>query len=135
MTQQTGRLPQVAAGKTAHQYRWRMRQQLLMGEVHAQQACWLPQGAPCLSLQALDSLASAQGQMIVQGNSRCGLGSLLGALRLLVPQLPTLGCETAMFSMAMELIHSPPDLITSLLRSVMVITPNLSRVATSPIYQ
>ncbi|VTY28663.1 Uncharacterised protein [Xylophilus ampelinus] len=28
------------------------------------------------------------------------------------------GCATAMFSMSIELIHSPPDLITSLLRSV-----------------
>ena len=37
-----------------------------------------------------------------------------------------------MFSMAIELIHSPPDLITSLLRSVMVRTPNSSRVPTSP---
>ena len=47
-------------------------------------------------------------------------------------QACTLGCETAMFSMAMELIHSPPDLITSLLRSMMVSTPYLSRVPTSP---
>ena len=28
------------------------------------------------------------------------------------------GCATAMFSISIELIHSPPDLITSLLRSV-----------------
>ena len=30
----------------------------------------------------------------------------------------TPGCATAMFSRSMELIHSPPDLITSLERSV-----------------
>ena len=32
--------------------------------------------------------------------------------------IATAGCATAMFSTSMELIHSPPDLITSLLRSV-----------------
>ena len=32
--------------------------------------------------------------------------------------IATAGCATAMFSMSIELIHSPPDLITSLLRSV-----------------
>jgi hypothetical protein len=39
----------------------------------------------------------------------------------------------AMFSMSMELIHSPPDLITSLLRSVICMKPSASMVATSPV--
>ena len=33
----------------------------------------------------------------------------------------TAGCAMAMFSRSIELIHSPPDLITSLLRSVICI--------------
>ena len=45
----------------------------------------------------------------------------------------TPGQPTAMFSMSMELIHSPPDLITSLLRSVMRMKPLASRVAMSPV--
>ena len=32
--------------------------------------------------------------------------------------IATAGCAMAMFSMSIEPIHSPPDLITSLLRSV-----------------
>jgi hypothetical protein len=32
--------------------------------------------------------------------------------------IATAGCDTAMFSMSIELIHSPPDLMTSLARSV-----------------
>jgi hypothetical protein len=43
------------------------------------------------------------------------------------------GCAMAMFSMSMELIHSPPDLITSLLRSVICMKPSASMVATSPV--
>jgi hypothetical protein len=39
----------------------------------------------------------------------------------------------AMFSMSMELIHSPPDLMTSLLRSVICMKPSASMVATSPV--
>ena len=35
--------------------------------------------------------------------------------------IKTLGCATAIFSMSIELIHSPPDLMTSLLRSVICI--------------
>jgi len=35
--------------------------------------------------------------------------------------IATAGWATAMFSTSMELIHSPPDLITSLLRSVICI--------------
>ncbi len=33
--------------------------------------------------------------------------------------IATAGWATAMFSISIELIHSPPDLMTSLLRSVM----------------
>ena len=32
--------------------------------------------------------------------------------------IATAGCDIATFSMSIELIHSPPDLMTSLLRSV-----------------
>lgn len=32
--------------------------------------------------------------------------------------ISTAGCAIAMFSTSIELIHSPPDLMTSLLRSV-----------------
>ena len=39
----------------------------------------------------------------------------------------------AMFSMSIELIHSPPDLITSLARSVICMMPSGSSVATSPV--
>ena len=45
----------------------------------------------------------------------------------------TAGCAIAMFSMSIELIHSPPDLITSLLRSVMCRKLSRSMVATSPV--
>ena len=45
----------------------------------------------------------------------------------------TSGWPTAAFSRSMELIHSPPDLITSLVRSVMRMKPCSSRVATSPV--
>jgi hypothetical protein len=38
-----------------------------------------------------------------------------------------------MFSRSIELIHSPPDLITSLLRSVICMKPSASMVATSPV--
>jgi hypothetical protein len=38
-----------------------------------------------------------------------------------------------MFSSAMELIHSPPDLITSFDRSVISMKPSGSIVATSPV--
>ena len=38
-----------------------------------------------------------------------------------------------MFSRSIELIHSPPDLITSLLRSVICMKPSASIVATSPV--
>ncbi len=34
--------------------------------------------------------------------------------------ISTAGCAMAMFSMSIEPIHSPPDLMTSLLRSVMI---------------
>ena len=44
-----------------------------------------------------------------------------------------LGWPTAMFSISMELIHSPPDLITSLARSVICMKPWSSMVATSPV--
>ena len=45
----------------------------------------------------------------------------------------TAGCAMAMFSRSMELIHSPPDLMTSLLRSVMNMKPSASMAATSPV--
>ena len=45
----------------------------------------------------------------------------------------TPGCAIATFSMSIELIHSPPDLITSLLRSVICRKPSGSIVATSPV--
>ena len=38
----------------------------------------------------------------------------------------------AMFSRSMEEIHSPPDLMTSFLRSMMRMKPNSSSVAMSP---
>jgi hypothetical protein len=47
--------------------------------------------------------------------------------------MATAGWAMAMFSMSMELIHSPPDLITSLLRSVICMKPSASMVATSPV--
>ena len=43
------------------------------------------------------------------------------------------GWAMAMFSTSIELIHSPPDLMTSLLRSVICIYPSASMVATSPV--
>ena len=47
--------------------------------------------------------------------------------------IATAGCAIAMFSTSIELIHSPPDLITSLLRSVICMKPSGSIVATSPV--
>ena len=47
--------------------------------------------------------------------------------------IATAGCAIAMFSTSIELIHSPPDLITSLLRSVICMKPSASIVATSPV--
>ena len=47
--------------------------------------------------------------------------------------IATAGCAMAMFSTSIELIHSPPDLITSLLRSVICKKPSASIVATSPV--
>ena len=47
--------------------------------------------------------------------------------------MATAGCAMAVFSMSIELIHSPPDLITSLLRSVICMKPSASMVATSPV--
>ncbi len=47
--------------------------------------------------------------------------------------IATAGWDTATFSISIELIHSPPDLITSLLRSVMCMKPSGSIVATSPV--
>ena len=105
--------------------------------MHAQQAFQLLQGAPGLSLQALgspcwacDSISSRADHCSRQFQVAYNLFRGASGCSSLEPH--TLGCETAMFSMAIELIHSPPDLMTSLLRSVMFITPNLSRVATSP---
>ena len=45
----------------------------------------------------------------------------------------TAGCDSAMCSRAIELIHSPPDLIMSLPRSVICTKPSASIVATSPV--
>ncbi len=43
------------------------------------------------------------------------------------------GCAISAFSRSTELIHSPPDLIRSLVRSVMRTKPSSSIVATSPV--
>ena len=43
------------------------------------------------------------------------------------------GCAISSFSRSTEEIHSPPDLITSLIRSVMVKKPRSSSVPTSPV--
>ncbi len=43
------------------------------------------------------------------------------------------GCAIAMHSRSIELIHSPPDLITSFERSVICMMPSGSMVATSPV--
>ena len=43
------------------------------------------------------------------------------------------GCAMTAFSMSMLEIHSPPDLMTSLERSVMAMWPSASMVATSPV--
>ena len=48
--------------------------------------------------------------------------------------MATAGWPMAMFSTSMELIHSPPDLITSLLRSVICMKASGSMVATSPVW-
>ena len=45
----------------------------------------------------------------------------------------TCSWDIAAFSMSMEEIHSPPDLMTSLLRSVMRMKPSGSTLATSPV--
>ena len=45
----------------------------------------------------------------------------------------TPGQPTAAFSSSIELIHSPPDLITSLARSVICMLPSGWRIATSPV--
>jgi 3,4-dihydroxyphenylacetate 2,3-dioxygenase len=45
----------------------------------------------------------------------------------------TAGCAISSFSRSTEEIHSPPDLITSLIRSVMVKKPRSSSVPTSPV--
>ena len=45
----------------------------------------------------------------------------------------TSGWPTAMFSSWMELIHSPPDLTMSFVRSVISMVPWGSMVATSPV--
>jgi catechol 2,3-dioxygenase len=45
----------------------------------------------------------------------------------------TAGCAISSFSSSTEEIHSPPDLITSLIRSVMVKKPRSSSVPTSPV--
>ena len=45
----------------------------------------------------------------------------------------TAGCAISWFSRSTEEIHSPPDLITSLIRSVMVKKPRSSIVPTSPV--
>ena len=42
--------------------------------------------------------------------------------------IATAGCAMAMFSRSIEPIHSPPDLITSLLRSVICMKPSASMV-------
>jgi hypothetical protein len=43
------------------------------------------------------------------------------------------GCAMAMFSRSIELIHSPPDLITSFERSVIWMKPSASMFTTSPV--
>ena len=45
----------------------------------------------------------------------------------------TPGQPMAAFSRSIELIHSPPDLITSLERSVMTTEPSVSILQTSPV--
>ena len=45
----------------------------------------------------------------------------------------TAGWPMSAFSRSTELIHSPPDLIRSLVRSVIFMKPSASMVATSPV--
>ena len=62
-----------------------------------------------------------------------GRSSHLGCLTPMTAAMATAGCATAAFSRSMELIHSPPDLITSLVRSRICITPCGLMVAMSPV--
>ena len=62
-----------------------------------------------------------------------GRSSHLGSGMAITAQFETSGCPIAIFSTSIELIHSPPDLIRSLARSVIVRNPSESIVATSPV--
>ncbi|MDT4876368.1 hypothetical protein FQZ97_1118030 [compost metagenome] len=62
-----------------------------------------------------------------------GRSSHLGWRAAMQAAINTAGCAMAMFSMSIDPIHSPPDLITSLARSVMFMKPSASMVATSPV--
>src|SRR5450432_1938904 len=64
---------------------------------------------------------------------RSGRSSHLGWRHAITAASRTAGCAMATFSSAMELIHSPPDFTTSLLRSVILRKPSASMVATSPV--
>src|SRR3546814_10080552 len=64
---------------------------------------------------------------------RIGLSSHLGWKTPTTAANFTPGQATAAFSISIELTHSPPDLMTSFLRSVMRMKPYSSIVAISPV--
>ena len=65
--------------------------------------------------------------------TRSGRSSHFGCGSPMAAASSTPGQPTAVFSSSIEEIHSPPDLITSLERSVMFMKPYSSMVATSPV--
>ena len=65
--------------------------------------------------------------------STSGRSSHFGCLTPITAASAISGCAIARFSSSIELIHSPPDLMTSLERSVICMKPSASMVATSPV--
>ena len=76
------------------------------------------------------ALTSAPG---LRTTSSSGRSSHLGCLMPIAAASATPAQPTAAFSSSTELIHSPPDLITSLERSVICIVPQGWMTATSPV--
>ena len=79
------------------------------------------------------SAAGVTSEPALRTTSSSGRSSHLGCLTPTAAASATPGQPTAAFSRSIELIHSPPDLITSLERSVICSMPSGWRTATSPV--
>jgi hypothetical protein len=81
---------------------------------------------PSKNARSSSRFTSAPGFLVTTSSGR---SSHFGCLTPMHAAIATAGWAIAMFSRSIEPIHSPPDLMTSLLRSVICMNPSASIVA------